>query len=767
MKILGKAGTLIFLEKKQHKYNYIIPPLLKFSKKFYYKNKEKISNDVFKKFFKKKIIIRSSSKNEDNLNQSNAGKYDSYQINDLSIFNIQKYSDEVFKKLNNDDEIIFQEYIYKPDYAGVIFTREINSNAPYYSINLDSSGKTDTITSGASGTQIKNIIICRNYTHKSKYRKLLTTVKNIEYLINDNRLDIEFCVKNKKIFIVQCRPLKRVSGKIDDKLVYSALKNIEKKFSNLQNSPVTIPGKFTAFSNMSDWNPAEMIGIKPSLLSLSIYAELITDNVWSEQRKNYLYQNLKPNPLMVNFLGCPYIDLRVDINSFLPNDLKKPTKIKIINHLINKINANPELHDKIEFDLIETFFDFDSRSKIKKYLNKKDTSEYIRSLKKLTNNFLNSKLLDKEINKIKSLKIKQDDIISSKRNNIESIFFLINDCKEFGTLPFAGIARCAFVATKILRTFVKDNIIDQVDYNLFFESINNVQKSINNTLLKNKNKKFFFKNFGHLRPMTYSISSQNYKEGFKNYFNTKNLKFKKTKKFKINQKKIDKINKIFKQNNINCTANNFFKFAKNAIFYREHAKLVFSKSIDLVFNELIKLGSKIDIKRNDLEHISIKDIINYYNNVDVYKLKKIIKNNITQNKLQYKITKKLEIPDFIKSKDDFYEFEKSVVKPNYVESKEITGKIVELTSLKKLKEKDLKNKIILLDSADPGYDFIFSFKILGLITKYGGANSHMSIRCIDEGIPAAIGVGDLLYTELQNADTLNLNSKQKTLNIIN
>ena len=182
---------------------------------------------------------------------------------------------------------------------------------------------------------------------------------------------------------------------------------------------------------------------------------------------------------------------------------------------------------------------------------------------------------------------------------------------------------------------------------------------------------------------------------------------------------------------------------------------------------MIKLGSKINIKRSDLEYISIKDILNYYNNLDVYKLKQIMKNNIKQNKLQYEITKKLEIPDFIRSKNDFYEFEKSTVKPNYVQSNEITGKIIEISNLKNFNKKNLKNKIILLDSADPGYDFIFSFNILGLITKYGGANSHMSIRCIDEGIPAAIGVGDLLYANLKNANTVNLNAKQKTINIIN
>ena len=37
--------------------------------------------------------------------------------------------------------------------------------------------------------------------------------------------------------------------------------------------------------------------------------------------------------------------------------------------------------------------------------------------------------------------------------------------------------------------------------------------------------------------------------------------------------------------------------------------------------------------------------------------------------------------------------------------------------------------MICIRGADPGYDFIFNHKILGLITEYGGANSHMSIRC--------------------------------------
>ena len=33
--------------------------------------------------------------------------------------------------------------------------------------------------------------------------------------------------------------------------------------------------------------------------------------------------------------------------------------------------------------------------------------------------------------------------------HIDKIYWLIEDCKRFGTLPFAGLARNAFVATDI------------------------------------------------------------------------------------------------------------------------------------------------------------------------------------------------------------------------------------------------------------------------------------------------------------------------------
>ena len=68
----------------------------------------------------------------------------------------------------------------------------------------------------------------------------------------------------------------------------------------------------------------------------------------------------------------------------------------------------------------------------------------------------------------------------------------------------------------------------------------------------------------------------------------------------------------------------------------------------------------------------------------------------------------------------------------------------------------LKNKIIFIENADPGYDWIFAYKIKALVTKFGGINSHMAIRCAELSIPAVIGCGEQIYSELTNKKKNNI-----------
>ena len=53
---------------------------------------------------------------------------------------------------------------------------------------------------------------------------------------------------------------------------------------------------------MPDWNPAEIIGFKPSNLSLSLYQKLITQKNWAKQRYEFGYKKINKTKLNRNFL---------------------------------------------------------------------------------------------------------------------------------------------------------------------------------------------------------------------------------------------------------------------------------------------------------------------------------------------------------------------------------------------------------------------------------------------------------------------------------
>ena len=101
-----------------------------------------------------------------------------------------------------------------------------------------------------------------------------------------------------------------------------------------------------------DWNPAEILGIKPRPLALSLYRELITDHIWSKNRKEYGFRELSQFHLMTTFYGTPFIDIRIDFNSWIPQNLNKNIAQKITNYYLKKFNLDISLHDKIEFRLL-------------------------------------------------------------------------------------------------------------------------------------------------------------------------------------------------------------------------------------------------------------------------------------------------------------------------------------------------------------------------------------------------------------------------------
>ena len=159
---------------------------------------------------------------------------------------------------------------------GVIFTREQNNGFPFTTVNFTLGNKTNLITSGnQNGFVFKYINSYEPKTKKFGIDKIHCFIKKLKKCIKFKNLDIEFSISaSGKINLLQVRELNVKKNNKDSKVLLS-YKLLEKKLNKILNDNSFLKGNFTVYSTMTDWNPAEIIGIKPNNLSYSLYSELI------------------------------------------------------------------------------------------------------------------------------------------------------------------------------------------------------------------------------------------------------------------------------------------------------------------------------------------------------------------------------------------------------------------------------------------------------------------------------------------------------------
>ncbi len=746
-------------------------------------------HEFLKKNFLKKItqnlnseflVIRSSSEDEDGINISNAGKYESILnvgINDdfLIADSIKRVFDS-YDNINENSRVLVQEMIVKPEISGVTFTHELETGSPYFVINYDDiSKKTDTVTGGSGINSNKSVYVFRNsfkVMRSNRFKNLLISINEIEKLLNFKYLDIEFAIDNREnIYIFQVRPITKINIKSSDnsddvKITLDKLNGfLKNKFATNER----VFGNSTIFGQMPDWNPAEMIGSFPSNLSYSLYSYLITDNVWAIAREQMYYKSLVGFPLMISIAGRPFIDTRLSFSSYLPVELDQSISNKLVDIWINKLRENPNLHDKIEFDVAITCYSFDIEKKLSddsyNSLSKKEKKMYSNLLKRQLNKIIKKKSsasIENALSKINTL-----IELQKKYSHLEfrDLKLVADDCKNFGTLPFSILARHGFIAKTLLDSLRNENVIDQIDIDNILNSINTISSEfIKDLNLLSSNKidiNIFIKKYGHLRPGTYDLNSKPYRLMSELFLNHKSEDIKHT-KLNIHIDKIQKINKLLKENMIELNFDQLYEYISKAVRGREYAKFIFTKNIDKILSIITDFGKRHGVPEKILTNLKIEEYISLNNIFESDNVSDYINNKSDRNIEKSKIFPIIKLPSLISDKTNLNVIPYQINKPNFITQKQVVGKIVKIENKMNL---NIDNKIVLIEGADPGYDWIFSYKIKGLITKFGGANSHMSIRCSEFNIPAAIGCGEILFKRISSMDMIELDCKTKKITL--
>ncbi len=731
------------------------------------------------------LVVRSSALTEDAWTSSHAGGFTSVlDVPGVDQARIRQAIDQVFASYDTQDpghKVLVQAMLKNVKMSGVVFTRTLATGAPYYCINYDDvSADTASVTSGM-GRHLKTCFVLRKRRIKDPVlNSVIEAVDELEALVGHDALDIEFAISpQNRVHIFQVRPIAvdYQHYPVDDKQVEAALGEAEASFKKWHQPGPFLLGENTCFGNMPDWNPAEIVGVKPRRLALSLYQYLITDEIWARQRAEFGYRDVRPCPLIVSFAGHPYVDVRASFNSFIPASLPDDLARRLVEHYLDWLERHPQLYDKVEFDVVYTCmaFDFDTRvqrlqehgftetdiQKLKQGLTQVTAQGMLRCWKYLKQ----VDLLEKRFTLIKA---------DASLDPLTRAYVLLEDCRSHGTLAFAHLARCGFVAMTLLRSLVAVGALSQERMDTFLKSLQTVASMFETDARAAASGALpwleFVARYGHLRPGTYEMTSRSYAEDAESYLRPMMQSYTQGDAaqklaFVWSVAEREAISQVLQKAELPLDVDAFDRFLRQATEGREYSKFVFTRNLSLALDDMRSFGEAQGFNREQLSHVHIHDLLHIRRGMQASDIPQFLQGCIEDGQARYLLTQKVELPPIIFNNGEFECFFRSAVEPNFITQKFVEAELVDLQGVGS-QAPDLHGKIALIPQADPGYDWLFGHRLAGLITMYGGANSHMAIRAAEFGLPAAIGVGESLYEQLARAQILHLDCATRQIKMI-
>jgi glutamine kinase len=718
------------------------------------------------------LIVRSAAAGEDVGGHSLAGHYRS--VLSVPMSELAQAIDHVvdsFGGIPSSDDQVFVQPMLQAALVGVAFTRDPNTGSPYLVINYERGGDTSAITAGKTNTS-ETYIYWKGgaVPAEEPLDRVVALCGELEDLFDTEWLDLEFAIDTSgDLFLFQVRPLVRVEGcdiALDEHR--EMLSRIADKIDQMNRPHPYLCGRRTLYGVMPDWNPAEIIGIRPRPLALSLYRQLITDHEWAYQRDNYGYRNLRSFPLMLSFNGLPYIDVRLSFNSFIPGDVSDSLATRLVDAYTDQLSAAPVLHDKIEFEIVFSCYTFDLKERLRRLLDygfvEHELEDLSTSLRKLTNRIIHTEsgIWRTDAAKIEILRERQETIRNSDMDPVGRLYWLMEDCKRYGTLPFAGLARAGFVAVQMLKSLVAVEAITLQQYDSMLAGLETVGGRMSRDL-RNLTRGEFLAKYGHLRPGTYDILSLRYDEDPDRYIGVgpyEDAPPRPSTPFALELSQINKISAMLDEQGLEMDVAGLFEFIQAGIEGREHAKFVFTRSVSDMLSILSHIGERYGFDRGDMSYFDASQILALYaTSGDAAQL---LGHSIALGKERYAEAEKTILPPLLSKPEDVWAFAIPPSEPNFVTQGVSEGHV----SGHEESPTRLRGAIVMIPSADPGFDWVFSCGIAGLVTAYGGVNSHMAIRAGELNLPAVIGSGEKLFDEWKRANRIRLDCKSRRVEVI-
>lgn len=711
-------------------------------------------------FGNRAVAVRSDAHNEDGLFCSHAGQF--LSLLDVAPAQLASAIDRVVESLPGEpgDQIMVQAMVQGIELAGVASTHRVTDGAPWYCIELAALDSCAVTSGRANGRQIAVARHCALNPEVLQSLapavcRVLRLLLEVENLTPQQPLEIEFAFGSEgddvsSVFLLQARPLTtamRWPGRTGDEPIrLPALDFL------LQPDPLSaVVGQRSLLSLMSDWNPAELIGTHPRPLALSLFQHTIACGVWWQARAQLGYAPVPSADVQLLRVlhGRPMVDLRRSANSLLPSGLPTSTSEQLINGWMARLDSQPELHDKVEFQIYRTARDFNSTEQLRlewnSWLSEDLRLQWEMALSTLTQNVTSVSPQSPLVHHLRTIVKLDSEAIHDEPWNA-----LLSRCQH-GTLAFAALARLAFIGEGQLRSAVQREALTPDRALLLRATSRNAPMQDfeldRSAALSGRH--------GHLRPGTFDIRQNTW--GSSAYLHVSE-RTETAPGFSLLSGERIALQQLLDEAEFMLSPDSWVQFVQRSAAAREWGKHVFSRHLSAAMDGIAQELAQSGLDSECASWLTIEDLQRGQSMPRRSRSLFWIERAGLARQL-HNAEASLILSPVLRNETDRAIADSMGTLPNFVGNRVAEGPLVVLKNPQARPDSSLRGAIVATCQADPGFDWLFDCGITGLITAWGGSNSHMAIRCAEFGLSAAIGCGEAVFSKVSQARHARLDPK--------
>ena len=707
--------------------------------------------------YKGKYAIRSSCNLEDNIENSFAGQFDTYlNIKDKDI---NKKVQDCFNSINNKNiidylnkkninisnikmDVIIQEMV-ESDYSGVLFTSNpsglINESVIVVGKGLGNNIVEDKIDTTTYYYNITDNVYYyegkKDYLNKESIEELINISNKLKEVFGDY-LDIEYAIKNNKIFILQVRPITTLNT---DNLLILDNSNIVESYPNVS-LPLTISFVEFVYTNVFK---KEAYRLTKNQKLVELNNNNFNNMVGSSNGRLYYkisnwYTLIKFLPLSSKIIPIWQDMLGVKNKSYDNTKLKIPftTRVKTYFNTITELHKVSKNMDILNNKFIE----------VNNYFN---------------NNFNDNMTTSEIINLYGKVKKELLDIWD---------ITLVNDLYSF---IYTGMLKKRLKKKKLTNEKINDYISGISN----IESLKPIKSIINLAYQKDKiSKEEYNKLFNEYISLYGDRSLEELKLESETFRTNNKLLEDKIQEYRSDLNRLEEV-----YNNLNNTKNNTIKMdfitnfiskrAMTGIKNREISRLNRSRIYGMVRSMFIGIGNNLVKEKllsnyKDIFYLKLEEVFDYKK----YNLKDIVSERKKEYEMYYYLPNYSRLiftdKEFDKHHKSINKKEKSIDK-NILEGTPTSNGIIEGYALvidNINKKYDTKDKILITKMTDPGWVFLLA-TAKGVISEKGSILSHTAIISREIKIPSIVGVEDATSI-IKTGDYLKMNANTGKIEIV-